>query len=217
MSRSADTDYSHIIGRPPLVTGRAIEYDEVEEVPPCKRLRRLEGGSFEVVEVITQRRRISDGYFRTDIQTAPKPPAPVVKLKPPKVKAPSKAKEKRRGGGRGQGWSRIAGLTTEAIIECFREGLSISQIAEKFHCRYNTVNDRLVEARKTSAEFRAADTAAKMCSACGGVKRHAEPICRNCKRATMVCSAEGCQNRAYAKGLCMKHYSAQYKAKRVIL
>jgi hypothetical protein len=202
---------------------------DLEPVPVCRILWR-DGKPLDEIEVVTSRPR---GEFRDDYRSTDVSPRDHVhvphgsaihgrnRLTQPRARAtapatPSKAIKPRvrRGEGRDKQSGRIEALTPEAILEGFREGLSIGQIAGRYGCAWQTVHDRLWEARK-DPEFRAIDAALKVCPECGRPKHQHQPMCILCRRARAVCAVEGCGKRARFKGKCQACYFRAWRAAKV--
>jgi IS30 family transposase len=82
--------------------------------------------------------------------------------------------------GRGQGWSRIEGLSREKILELQALGLNARQIAERLECCPATIFKRLKLARRADEAIAVAEATNRICPLCGGRKWPNRPACNRC-------------------------------------
>lgn len=124
---------------------------------------------------------------------------------------------KQRAPGRGRGYKKIEGLSPEAAGALILKGESLKEIALKLHCGVRTVQSHLIELRKTSAEYCAAEALLKQCPTCDHAKLTHQRMCKACRRKSEPCGVTGCENLAKSKGLCNKHYCERRRSEEMPL
>lgn len=162
---------------------RIEHLSEIESIPPCRIYRPGPDGEMQLIEVMTERPRMTLEFQRTDIRPtierkAPTIFAPIVKGRARAQERPRKASKASRADGH---YTRRPDIEPRAILERMRAGEEFTAIYASYGVRRSRVSTLFHRALAANEGMKREYEALLVCG-CGKVKRSHAKICGFCAR-----------------------------------